>query len=166
MNNPQENKNGKHERDLPDSPDDVRHLQPDEGVFEMPDVKDIPGQEHVRPMPLGELADTTISSADEEGKGLFGEQEPIDPETDVTPEERELLRQTSVSMATPDDVQLQRAQLDKKDDDGEPLNEKIDQSGTDLDVPGTDEDDSTEDDEENSQYSLNDDKEDPITTRQ
>ena len=60
-----------------------------------------------------------------------------------------------------DDNDLDRAQLDDTDDDGEPLNEKSsasDQSGRDLDVPGADDDDDNEDigeeDEENNEYSA------------
>ena len=155
--------------DLRDSPDDIEHMQEEETTLDLPDVKDIPGQEHVRPMPAGEMADTTISSADEEGKGIVGlddEEDELSVETNVTTEEKELLSQSSVSMSTNDDEQLRKAALDKVDEDGELLNEKTDQSGTDLDVPGTEEDDSTEEDEENSPYSLNDDKEDEITNRQ
>ena len=155
--------------DLPDSRKDNKQLQPEETSMDLPEVKDIPGQEHVRPMPPGEMADTTISSADEEGKEIMGlgdEEDELSEETNVTPEEKELLRQSSVSMSSRDDEQLRKAALDNVDEDGEPLNENVDQSGTDLDVPGTREDDSTEEDEENSQFSLNDDKEDDITNRQ
>ena len=59
--------------DLPDSPYDAERLKPDETTIDLPDVHDIPGQEHVNTAPLGALADTTISSADEEGEGLFDE---------------------------------------------------------------------------------------------
>lgn len=59
-----------------------------------------------------------------------------------------------------DDEELERAQLDDTDDDGEPLNEKSsasDQSGRDLDVPGAEDDDDNEDigeeDEENNEFS-------------
>jgi len=155
--------------DLEDSRDDINHMQPEETTIDLPDVKDIPGQEHIHPMPAGEMADTTISSADEEGKGIAGlddEEDELDNESNVTSEEKDLLSQSSVSMATPDDQQLKQAALDNVDEEGEPLNEKIDQSGSDLDVPGTAEDGSSEDDEENSQFSLNDDKEDEITNRQ
>ena len=156
--------------DLQDSKDDIEHMQPEETMIDLPEVKDIPGQEHVRPMPSGEMADTTISSAGEEGKGIIGledeEEDELSADTNVTAEEKELLSQSSVSMSTRDDEQLRKAALDNVDDDGEQLNEKIDQSGNDLDVPGTNEDGNTEEDEENSQYSLNDDKEDDITNRQ
>ncbi len=57
--------------DLPDSPHDAERLKGDEAILDLPDVADIPGQEFVHVAPLGELADTTISSADEEGDGLF-----------------------------------------------------------------------------------------------
>jgi len=54
------------EDDLQDSASDEERIQPEETSIELPDVKDIPGQEHIHVPPLGELADTTISSADEE----------------------------------------------------------------------------------------------------
>lgn len=54
--------------DLPDSEADAKQMQPEAVVMDLPDVKDIPGQEHIHVMPMGELADTTISSADEEGE--------------------------------------------------------------------------------------------------
>lgn len=53
--------------DLPDSPSDEERLQGDTVILELPEVTDIPGQEHIHPAPLGPLADTTISSDDEEG---------------------------------------------------------------------------------------------------
>lgn len=59
--------------DLPDSERDNKHLQPDEAILDLPDVKDIPGQEFVHVPDLKEMADTTISSDDEEGVGIFGE---------------------------------------------------------------------------------------------
>lgn len=59
--------------DLTDSPHDAERLKGDEAILDLPDVKDIPGQEFVQAPPLGMMADTTISSADEEGEGLFGD---------------------------------------------------------------------------------------------
>jgi hypothetical protein len=157
--------------DLPLSEDDKKHLQPDEATLDLPDVKDIPGQEHVRPLPPGEMADTTISSADEEADNLFEEEEVTQRyDTNVTPEEKELLKRSSESMATRDDIQLQQAKLDQTDDEGTALNENTDQSGKELDVPGSEEDDANEEigeeDEENNPYSLNDDKEDQTNTLQ
>lgn len=151
--------------DLQDSNEDKKKLEPDEATLDLPEVKDIPGQEHVRPLVGGELADTTISSADEEGSGLLDTDEDniMDKEADVDRIERELLRRSSESMSTIDDDQLNRAHLDSTDDDGTPLNEGIDNSGADLDVPGAEADDINEDlgeeDEENNSYSLPDQEE-------
>jgi hypothetical protein len=170
MSNPSIKKAGRKKTDLADSLDDKKHLKPDEGTLDLPDVKDIPGQEHVRPLPAGEMADTTISSADEEGAGILDTEEDEDinsSDSNVSPVEKELLQQSSESMGTKDDLQLRQAALDKTDEDGTLLNEKTDLSGKDLDVPGPDEDEFDEDDdEENNPTSLNDDKEDPINTLQ
>jgi len=155
-------KESKRNTDLPESADDKKHLQPDKATLDLPEVKDIPGQEHVRPFLDGEMADTTISSADEEGKGVLDTDDDIitDKTSNVTRTEKELLKRSSESMATPDDQQLNRADLDQTDNDGSPLNEIIDHSGNDLDVPGSEQDDPNEkigeEDEENNSYSLPD----------
>lgn len=52
--------------ELTDSASDQERLQPEETIIELPDVNDIPGQENIHPAPLGQLADVTISSDDEE----------------------------------------------------------------------------------------------------
>src|SRR6476620_5963421 len=57
--------------DLPDSPHDAERLKGDEATLDLPEVKDIPGQEFVHTAPMGMLSDTTIASGDEEGDGLF-----------------------------------------------------------------------------------------------
>ena len=155
-------KESKRNTDLPESDDDKKHLQPDKATLDLPEVKDIPGQEHVRPFLDGEMADTTISSADEEGKGVLDTDDDIitDKTSNVTRTEKELLKRSSESMATPDDQQLNRADLDQTDNDGSPLNEIIDHSGNDLDVPGSEQDDPNEkigeEDEENNSYSIPD----------
>jgi hypothetical protein len=61
--------------DLTDSRKD--QIEMDSGTFtiDLPDVKDIPGQEFIHPLPLGEIADTTISSDDEEGIGILDDEE-------------------------------------------------------------------------------------------
>jgi hypothetical protein len=151
--------------DLADSAEDKKRLQPDKATLDLPDVKDIPGQEHVRPFLPKEMADTTISSADEEGAGLLDTKEDIamDKETNVTSNERDLLQRSSESMATHEDEQLKYAEVETSDEDGTPLNEKVGLSGKDLDVPGSEEDDSNEEigeeDEENNSYSLPDQEE-------
>jgi len=153
--------------DLPDSPHDRERMQPEETIFELPEVKDILGQEHIHVLPLGELKDTTISSDDEEGKGLFNEEddELISTEssgTNVTKDETELLANAADTMPTEDQMALQQAQLDQEDSEGEALNESVDLSGSDLDVPGSEDDDANEEigeeDEENNPYSLSDDR--------
>lgn len=148
--------------DLPETENDKKQLQPDEATLDLPEVKDIPGQEHVRPFLPGEMADTTISSADEEGNKLLDTDEDImaDNGTNVTNIERDLLQRSSESMSTADDEQLNLATLDNTDEDGTPLNEKVNMSGSDLDVPGAEDDDASEkigeEDEENNAYSLRD----------
>lgn len=150
----------RNDSDLTESKRDKELLKPDEAILDLPDVKDIPGQEDVRPFLPGEMADSTISSADEEGMGLLDTDEDIatDKEGDVTATEKELLQRSSESMATKDDEQWREAKLDNTDEQGTPLNEKVNYSGSDLDVPGSEEDDANEEigeeDEENNPYSL------------
>ena len=155
-------KERKRSSDLPESDNDKKQLEPDRGTLDLPEVKDIPGQEHVRPFLPAEMADTTISSADEEANELFATEEKIitDQSTNVTNAERDLLQQSSESMSTGDDEQLNIAALDNTDEDGTLLNEKSDHDGGDLDIPGSEEDDANEkigeEDEENNSYSLRD----------
>jgi len=157
-----QSKNERATTDLPESKRDKELLKPDKGTLDLPDVKDIPGQEHIRPLPPGEMADTTISSSDEEASELLDTDEDIlvDKNLDITNSERDLLQRSSESMATLDDEQLNIGDLDKVDEEGEMLNEKTDRSGRDLDIPGSDEDDANEkigeEDEENNSYSLPD----------
>ncbi|MEI9809002.1 MAG: hypothetical protein WDO16_14715 [Bacteroidota bacterium] len=159
-------------KDLPETKDDKKHLQPDKGTLDLPDVKDIPGQEHVHVPPLGELADTTISSDDEEGKGLFDEDE-LDESTDsnVSKEEKKALKDAAeTTPGITDEENLKDAQLDQRDDEGELLNERTNISGSDLDIPGSEDDDADEDigeeDEENNSYSLDGEDEDDSVSKQ
>jgi hypothetical protein len=154
-------KNVKKAMDLSESADDKKHLRPETTILDLPEVKDIPGQEHVRPLPAGEMADTTISSADEEADHLFDdEDEELENNVNVSKQEADLLKRTSESMSTEDDLDLKNAGLDNADFEGTPLNEKIGLSGRDLDVPGSEDDDINEDigeeDEENNSFSLPD----------
>jgi hypothetical protein len=159
-------KNQKNEElsDLIDSEKDKANMENTPSEIEMPDVNDIPGQEDFVPIPLGEMADTTISSADEEGDEIFSDDvdEDVidDPDSNVSITEREDLAITSHDMPG-DDENLRQAALDSTDEDGTPLNEgsfKMNVSGTDLDVPGAnldnDEESIGEEDEENNEYSL------------
>ncbi|HEY4207268.1 MAG TPA: hypothetical protein VGM31_10665 [Puia sp.] len=134
------------------------------GQINLPDVKDIPGQEHIRAPRLGELADNTASSADEEGEA--GNDETGD-DADVTPAERRGLENIDNREADTEDETLVQSRLDDVDEDGDPLNEESfgdDVSGEGLDVPGSEEDDADEEigeeDEENNSYSLDDNDDD------
>ena len=62
-----------HSSDLQDSEKDMAEMKSEPVTIDLPDVKDIPGQENIVPASLGELADVTMSSADEEGDELFDE---------------------------------------------------------------------------------------------
>jgi hypothetical protein len=147
--------------DLPDSPRDKKELENEETTIELPDVKDIPGQEFVHAPNPREFADTTISSADEEGDGIWTDEGVTDESSNVSDLEKKLLDDGANDMPTTDELQLRRAELDDTDNEGDLLNEKTSVnaiSGSDLDVPGTDEDDMDEnvgeEDEENNPYSL------------
>ena len=147
-----------------DSPNDREKLKFEEEEIELPDVNDIPGQEDFAPAPAGEMADTTISSADEEGEGIFNDDPDEDildePDSNVSETEREVLAATEHDMPG-DDESLRQAALDHTDEDGTPLNEDsfmTNVTGSDLDVPGAnldnDEENIGEEDEENNEYSL------------
>ncbi|MDQ6845062.1 MAG: hypothetical protein M3Z92_12040, partial [Bacteroidota bacterium] len=129
--------------DLQDSEKDKKELQVENVTIDLPDVKDIPGQENIRPAPMGELADVTIASADEEGDSIFDDD--IDQEieensdSNVSQEEKDDLRKSANDMPTEDDINLRNSALDNRDEDGTPLNEgsfKNNLTGTGLDVPG------------------------------
>lgn len=157
--------------DIAESQDDKKHLQPDEGTLDLPDVKDIPGQEHIHPKLAGELADAHIVSKDEELDELEIENRVVRPaDENVSAEEKELLQRSSESMATPDDEKLRQSAVDNTDEDGEQLNEGVGLSGEDLDVPGSEEDDADErigeEDEENNSYSQEGEREDQNVGRQ
>lgn len=80
MNTNRLERNSSTPNDLPDSKEDQQKLQAEETVIDLPDVKDIPGQEFVNAPPLGALGDTTISSDDEEGRSVFDQDDSEDPE--------------------------------------------------------------------------------------
>lgn len=159
--------------DLPDSSEDQERLRNEETVINLPDVKDIPGQEFVNAPPLGEMADTTISSDDEEGRGVFDEDDSEDltegTSFDVRNDERQALADTEY-LPTTDEDNLRTARLDNVDFDNEPLNEKgfgEELSGSDLDMDtGPDETNSEsmgQGDEENKHYSLGSSDNDNVT---
>ena len=153
--------------DITDPKRDQDRLKPDETTIDLPDVKDIPGQEFVNAPPMGMMADTTISSADEEGEGLFEDDEEdetdivLGTEADISKEDKAVLETAEDYMPTHDEDLLQQATMDNTDFEGEDLNEVsfgADKSGRDLDVPANTDDTGTDamgqGDEENKLYSL------------
>ncbi len=131
--------------DLPDSEKDKRHLKSEEFEIDLPQVKDISADEQ------------------DEVSNQFN--------ANVTKDERKVLDDAAGKINSTDQQNLDSAQLDQYDEDGELLNEKTGLSGKDLDVPGSELDDDNEDigeeDEENNPYSLDEENEDTdINTRQ
>jgi hypothetical protein len=83
-----------------------------------------------------------------------------DHKNDIDAQEKDMLDNAGHDA---DDNPMHHADLDDTDNEGELLNEKTsatDRSGSDLDVPGSEDDDENEDigeeDEENNSYSLKD----------
>ena len=162
--------------DLPDSPRDAEKLRQEETTIDLPEVRDIPGQEHIHVPPLGELADTTISSADEEGAGVLDDLDDEDDASirmgtggDVSRSERIMLQTADNFHGTEDEDRLKTASMDNTDFEGEALNESgfgEEQTGADLDIPISDADDADEtigkEDEENNSYSLGSDSNDQV----
>ena len=109
---------------------------------------------------------TNKSDLNDPDPKLPGQAEPVtnaeeDANTEISDEELAILDATEEGE---EDGELHTATLDNTDDDGEELNESIDTSGADLDVPGSEDDDANEEigeeDEENNSYSQNTDRED------
>lgn len=144
----------------------------DKNTIDLPEVGDIPGQEHIRTPRLGELADSTASSADEEGDDILDAGDDdlgLDGRSNVSGEERAMLGSIDRRRDESEDASLRTGLLDSTDEDGTPLNEKSfgserndDLSADDLDIPGEDDADemSGEEDEENEDYSLSDNDDD------
>lgn len=126
--------------DLPDSAEDREKLKADEAVIELPDVQDIPGQENITVPPLGELADVTISSADEEGEGLWADEV-----------------QDDVVLKDKDEEDEEEEEEDEEDDDLDEDDDGLDEE--DEDELDEDEDDDDELDEDDEDEELDDDDE-------
>lgn len=105
----------RHPGDLQDPPRDQERLQPEEVVIDLPDVSDIPGQEFVHPPALGELADTTIASDDEEGVGLFDDALETDGPTGQNQEEEQPAQRREEQQAMPqrDEERLKQSHVYK-----------------------------------------------------
>ncbi|HEX8331293.1 MAG TPA: hypothetical protein VF622_01655 [Segetibacter sp.] len=162
--------------DLKDSPHDEERMQGEEVILDLPDVSDIPGQEHILPPQMESFADTTISSDDEEGEGLFEDDETdedtdliMGTEADVSEEEKITLQRADEDMPTIDDARLRASALDNEDFEGDPLNEAglgEDVSGGDIDTAVADDNMDLEalgqGDEENQTFSLGSDNNDNL----
>jgi hypothetical protein len=133
-------------------------------IMDLPEVKDIPGQEHIKPPKMHEMMDSTPSSADEEGEGLLDDVNKEDYEveeddTNVTPEEIKMLDDTDrvVNEETQD---LDKLVLDPTDEEDPNETNNPRDMGEDLDIPGSELDDDNEElgeeDEENNSYSQRD----------
>ncbi|WP_276131731.1 hypothetical protein [Polluticoccus soli] len=139
----------------------------------LPEARDIPGQENVTPPPPGIMADTTISSIDEEelvsGDSLTKTEDEDDEVKIVMGTEADVTAEDLLLLSDEDDANIARGQLDELDEDGERLSENsdFDDMGSDLDVPGSESDDKNEkigeEDEENNYYSLGSEDNDNIT---
>ena len=142
----------------------------DKNTIDLPEVSDIPGQEHIRAPRLGELADSTAASADEEGDDILGDEDDdlnLDGRSNVSKEERTMLGSIDRRRDDSEDESLRTGLLDSTDEDGTPLNEKSfgnerndDLSADDLDVPEENDEMTGEEDEENEDYSLSDNNDD------
>ena len=146
------NKNYLHD-DIQDSPEDQEKLKPDQATLNLPELKDIPGANRSGKNAYLLPGDTTISSADEEADDLLddddddemSEENNMRDETNVSPVERKILRD-SLDPSYDTDLPVHSISLDRKDNEGVLLNE----SGMDRDLFGEDLDDSLvkEEDEE------------------
>ncbi|HEX8460589.1 MAG TPA: hypothetical protein VF623_04140 [Segetibacter sp.] len=164
------------QQDIHDSPQDREKMKSETVIIDLPDVSDIPGQENIVVPTLGEMADTTISSDDEEGLGLFGDDDGDEDtdlvmgnDADVTATEQSVLRSADEDLPFEDPL-LRRSELDRTDDQGDMLNEgslATDVSGGDLDTATNEENLDNEalgqGDEENATYSLGSDSNDNVT---
>ena len=154
--------------DLSDSKKDQQKMKSETITMDMPEVKDIPGQENINPPQFREMQDVTISSADEEGDGILDDlnsdsNDDTDNSSNVTSAEKRLLKKSAGHQPTDETEDFNNMVLDEKDNGGELLNEKSikqDRNGEDLDTPGADLDDDDEsigeEDEENNIYSQRD----------
>ena len=130
--------------DITDSPEDQEKLKGDQGVLNLPEIKDIPGAGRSGKNASLLPGDSTISSADEEGDELLEDNDNLE-DGDVTPLEKKLLSE-SFDPSYDTDLPIQSLSLDEKDNEGETLEE----AGQDKDLFGQDLDDELvkEEDEE------------------
>ena len=135
----------------------------DENKSNTKDNKKYPGYPHY---PADQDALRNINVDDEERDNDNDSDIVMGTDADVSKEDLELLNRSEQNMSIPDDISLAKAELEHTDADGDRLNEAITDgyTGDDLDIPGSELDNSDEnigeEDEENNYYSLGgDDKE-------
>lgn len=143
----------------------TKKQEEDSITINMPEVKDIPGQEKIRPPHMREMMDTTISSADEEGEGILDDLNKEDYTTDIVSDknnnvsdlERKLLNKAGLA-ENEEEKDRKKLALDKTDGE-DILNEDSNPEnlGEDLDMPEeSEQDEPGEEDEENDVYSKPD----------
>jgi len=138
--------------DLADSERDKKELQQDKTTIDLPDVKDIPGQENIHVPDLREMADTTISSGDEEGAGLFDDEDNKDASSERFGAAQEL---NEDDLIIGDDEEVE-ADLDEKESDEAPEDDEVDVTGDSV----NEDSDVTEDEKEALERTENMDSED------
>ena len=69
--------------DIHDSPEDEEKMKGETVTLDLPDVSDIPGQENIVVPVMSEMIDDTIASDDEEGVGLFDDDEESEDEMKI-----------------------------------------------------------------------------------
>jgi hypothetical protein len=128
--------------DLTDPVRDQQRLKGDQGTLDLPELKDIPGQEKRNPSLLVPPADTTISSADEEGDDVLEDE---NEESEISALDKSLLDQ-SFDPSYDTDLPVNQISLDDRDESGE----RLEESGPEQDLFGEDMDDNLieEEDEE------------------
>jgi len=104
--------------DLQDSERDKKELKQEEVTLDLPDVKDIPGQENVNVPNMREMADTTISSDDEEGAGLFEDENGDDASSERIGPASEISEDDLIIDEDELETELDEADSDDDDDDG------------------------------------------------
>ena len=104
--------------DLQDSERDKKELKQEEVTLDLPDVKDIPGQENVNVPNMREMADTTISSDDEEGTGLFEDENGDDASSERIGPASEISEDDLIIDEDELETELDEADSDDDDDDG------------------------------------------------
>jgi hypothetical protein len=138
--------------DIKDSKRDEEKLKQDEATLDLPDVKDIPGQENITPPDFKEMADTTISSDDEEGTDILsqddadasserigGAAQEIDEDDLIINEDEdaveEELDEEDAADKSEDDLNITDDSVDTESDVSEDEKVALERSSTDVDTP-------------------------------